>query len=54
MRLQHMEEWEREQEDNKNILKCAECGKIVVSKAALTLHRVKVHGQKPTTCATQN
>ena len=54
MRLQHMEEWEREQEENKNILKCAECGKIVVSKAALTLHRVKVHGQKPTTCATQN
>ena len=50
MRTQHKEEWKEEQEKNKDFIKCLECGKIVVGKAALTIHRVKVHGQKPTTC----
>ena len=51
MRLQHKEDWEREKEINKDIIKCPDCEKFVVSKAALTYHRGKVHGQKLKTCA---
>ena len=50
MRLQHKEEWDREQEKNKDSFNCPECGKAVVNKSALTLHRIRVHGQKHTTC----
>ena len=50
MRLQHKNEWLREEEENKDILKCPECGKNFVNKIGLTLHKVKVHGLENKTC----
>ena len=44
MRLHHKEEWVIEQERNKDIFKCPECDKVVVSKASLKLHLIRAHG----------